>query len=148
MKPLTLAPMTGVTNLRNEMDRLLDRFWDGSTLELPAIGERRPAMDVSETNDRFQVVVEMPGMKLEDLDVRLENQVLTITGEKKEEKEETTANFHQRERIRGSFVRRIQLPTAVDPKKVMADYGDGVLTVTLPKLVATEGARIAVHPQK
>ncbi len=97
-----------------------------------------PPVDVSETDDEIVVTSELPGMKKEDIKLSLEDNVLTISGEKKEEREEKEKNFHLLERSFGSFRRSVSLPTSIEAGKVKASYKDGVLTVTIPK---KEGAK-------
>ena len=148
MKSPVLAPMTGLANLRNEMDRLVDRFWDSPPMDLPAIGDWNPAVDVSETRDMFQVEAEIPGLEPKDVEIMLRDQILTIKGQKKLEKEEKSEGFYHKERTEGSFLRRIQLPVPVDAKKVSATFKHGVLTILLPKMQGSEGARIAIRTEQ
>jgi HSP20 family protein len=92
-----------------------------------------PATDVSEDKEAVKIQIEIPGVKGEDIKLTLENQTLTIRGEKKQEAEEKTDRLHRYERTFGSFERVFALPNSVDPEKVQAAYDAGVLTVTLPK---------------
>lgn len=124
-----------VSSLQREMNRLFEDFFNRDFFVEPfrGIGEWRPAVDVSETDDAVVVKAELPGMDTKDVDVSLSGDVLTIKGEKKEEKEEKTKSFHRVERSYGSFTRSVRLPAAVVSDKVEATFKNGVLTVNLPK---------------
>lgn len=132
-------------SLRREVDRLFEdfdrdlwRFPVGSLFAGPAARRERalaavPAVDVAEKDKTFEVTVELPGMDEKNVEVKLVNGSLSIRGEKQEEKEEKKKDYHLRERYFGSFERRFALPEGVDPDKIEASFGKGVLTVTLPK---------------
>ena len=92
-----------------------------------------PSVDVSETEEGYQIKAEIPDVKKEDVKVTLEKGVLTIQGERKQEKEETGKKYHRVERSYGSFVRSFTLPDLVDEEKVKAEFKDGVLNLQLPK---------------
>jgi len=123
--------------LRTDIDRLFDRFFqdfwgdeDGGRLAGLMAGTRT---DLSESDNDVCVRVELPGVDPKDVEVNLEGNVLTISGEKKEEKEDKRRDYQYVERQFGSFRRSIQLPGYVDPEHVEATFKNGVLTVTLPK---------------
>ncbi len=92
-----------------------------------------PAADVSETDKAYEITAELPGMDEKNIEVKLANGVLTIKGEKQEEKEEKQKDYHMRERSFGSFQRTFQVPDGVDSDKIEASFKNGVLSVTLPK---------------
>ena len=142
-----LPPTTGLTALRREMDRLLDRFWDVDPIEVPTLGEWTPLVDVSENKDLFTVKMEIPGIDPRDVEILLRDQVLTIQGEKKQEAETKEENFYHMERTYGSFTRRIRLPHPVDTKKVNAVFKNGVLMVTLTKIQGAEGTHIPIKSE-
>ena len=123
------------STLRDEMNRLFDSFFSGDLLAEPfhGVGAWAPALDVSETDDAVMVKAELPGIEANDVEVMLKDDVLTIKGEKKEEKEEKTKNFHRVERSYGSFQRSVRLPAEVIGDKVEAKFKNGVLTIELPK---------------
>jgi HSP20 family protein len=131
--------------LREEMDRVFGRFFEPRGDEFEAAGAWAPRLDFSETKDAFLVKVELPGMEQKDVAVSLQNQVLTIKGEKHQEREEKDQKRHRIERSWGEFARTIALPEAVEGDKVTATYKDGVLTVTLPKSPAAKGTTIPVR---
>ena len=116
------------------MDNLLDRFFEGQPTALfGEDGGWLPSVDLSETDKEFIVKAELPGMDAKDINVSLENDVLTIRGERKHEHEEKKENFHRIERSYGSFCRAFRLSREVDGETVDADYKDGVLKIRLPK---------------
>lgn len=126
-----------ITRLQSEMDRLFDRFlsdpWSGplDLLSQPAVWA--PSMDISENEKEVTIRTEVPGVEPRDIDINVSGSVLTISGEKKEEKEEKGENFFHSERRFGSFRRMVDLPGTVDPKRISADYTNGILTVKIQK---------------
>jgi HSP20 family protein len=101
--------------------------------EMLTVPDWAPMVDISETNDEYLVKAEIPEVKKEEVKVRVENGVLTIEGERKQEKEEKGKKFHRVERYYGTFLRTFSVPENVDEKKVVAEFKDGVLNVHLPK---------------
>ena len=130
-------------DLRNEIDTLFDRFFSGSLLgpfvgfEAQPLRQRLggtvPKVDVSETDKEIQVVAELPGLKQEDVDLSLDDDVLTIRGERQDSREEKEKQYHLTERSYGLFERSFQLPDSVDRDRISAKFENGLLTVTLPK---------------
>ena len=104
-----------------------------------------PAVDVFEGKDAVKIVAELPGVKPEDVKLSLENNLLTIRGEKKQEAEERSERVHRYERSYGSFERAFVLPSTVDGEKISAEYRDGVLTVTVPKAERARPREIPVR---
>jgi HSP20 family protein len=104
-----------------------------------------PAVDVYEDAEKLVLKLEVPGVKPEDLDIRLENQTLTIKGERRFESTEKAENFHRIERRFGSFVRSFTLPQTVDSESVLAAADAGVLTVTLSKKAEAQPKQIKVQ---
>jgi HSP20 family protein len=124
-------------SMRDEMDRMFARFEHGWP-HWPALFHREggvtvPELDVHETPSAIVVEVELPGVNEKDVSVTLANGVLTIKGEKKQEKEEKAENYYLTERSFGSFERSIRLPDTIDDAKVEARFDKGVLTVTAGK---------------
>lgn len=103
-----------------------------------------PALDVHEDKDNYVVQAELPGVKKEDIEVSLNDGVLSISGERKSETRHQTAEVHRAERFFGRFQRTVTLPTAVSADKIQAAYKDGVLTVTLPKTEEAKPRKIDV----
>jgi len=129
-------PFQELMNLRNEMDRLFDEFF-GRTSERFGLevgeGVWSPDVDISETDNEIIVSAELPGVKKEDIKITLQDNVLTLRGEKKQEKETKDENFHRVERSYGVFQRSFTLPATVDAKNIKAGYKNGVLKIRLPK---------------
>lgn len=92
-----------------------------------------PPVDIFETDNALILKADLPDVSMKDVDIQLENGTLTLKGERKFEKDEKNKGFHRIERSYGSFVRYFTVPETVDAENVRADYGNGVLTVTLPK---------------
>lgn len=142
-----LMPWAGFGNLKDEMDRLFDRIVSTKWDDFPAIGDWAPSMDISETKDSLVVKVEVPGMEQKDIKISLQENLLTIKGEKRQEKEEKEEHYHRVERSYGAFTRSLRLPVAVEASKVSASVKNGVLTVTLPKTPAAKGTTIPVKAE-
>lgn len=104
-----------------------------------------PAVDVFEDRDAVKIVAELPGVNPEDVKLSLENNLLTIRGEKKQEAEERSERVHRYERRYGSFERAFMLPSTVDGDKVSADYRNGILTVSVPKAERARPREIPVR---
>jgi HSP20 family protein len=125
------------------MDRVLERFFgEPSAGERPA-GMWTPRTNVTETKDSLTITAELPGLEAKDVDVALSGDMLTIKGEKKQEKEEKDEYHHMVERSYGAFSRMVRLPAPVTADKIKASFKNGVLTVTLPK---TEEAKPKAIP--
>jgi HSP20 family protein len=130
----TWRPFRELDKMRSEMDRLWDAFFEGRPRKNMMEGEEwLPSVDVSETKNDLVVKAELPGMDPKDIDISLSDGLLTIKGEKKQEKEEKEENYHFIERSYGSFTRSVQLPKEVKHEKISASYRNGVLKVVLPK---------------
>jgi HSP20 family protein len=106
-----------------------------------------PAVDIIESEDALTLKADLPDVKIDDIDVRVENQTLTLRGQRKFEKEENVKGYHRIERSYGEFVRSFALPPTVDNEKVLADYKNGVLTITLPKKEAAKPRQVRVAVQ-
>jgi HSP20 family protein len=107
-------------------------------------GRLVPSLDLSENPNTIEVRMDLPGLKPEEIDIQLANGVLTISGDRKEEKEEKGKTFHRVERRHGSFSRSVTLPSAVAEDKVDAQYHDGVLTIALQKTDEAKSRKIKV----
>ncbi len=120
--------------LRREMEQLFDNV-GGSAGEASAGGGNivAPRMDISEDDQAFKVVAEMPGARPEDVEVTVDDDLLTIRAERTQERETNRRNYHLVERSVGVFQRSLRLPAPVDAGKVQASFDNGVLTVTIPK---------------
>ena len=114
------------------------------TASTPAPSPWSPAVDVAETEDAITLHVELPGLKLEEIDIELTGDTLTLRGERKRVKEEQKDNFVRVERSYGRFQRSFTLATPIQHDKVTAAYRDGILEITLPKSEETKPRKIAV----
>ena len=138
-----LTPWTGMAGFKTEMDRLFERFLEPVWREAPLAGWE-PKVDVAETKDAITVKAELPGVDQKDIGISLQDGVLTIKGEKEEEKEEKDKHYHRVERSYGAFTRTMRLPAAVDGGKATAEFKDGLVTITLPKAPDAKGTTIPV----
>jgi HSP20 family protein len=141
--------MTMITRIDpfRELAGFFENFADvtGATgTEQLAFGTFVPAVDVYEDEHNLVLKLEVPGMNEEDLNVTVENNTLTVSGERKLEKEEKEENFHRIERRYGSFSRTFRLPNTVDPEKVGAGYDKGILKITLAKREEAKPKQIKV----
>ena len=103
-----------------------------------------PAVDISETDDGFEVRAELPGVAKEDLHVSIKDNLLTLSGEKRQEKVDDTQNYRRVERRYGSFQRRFTLPSEVETDDISAEFKDGVLTLSIPKPETAKPAEIPI----
>lgn len=149
----TLIPWRAGDNLmeqmRTEMDDVFQRFF-GLPVEAKANGESNiwaPRVDISETDKAFIVKADLPGVDPKDVEINVRDGVLTVRGEKKEQKEEKHKNYHRVERFVGQFYRSIPLPVGVDEDNVQATTTKGVLSVTIPKKPEAQPKKIAVKSQ-
>jgi HSP20 family protein len=104
-----------------------------------------PAVDIYETENELVLKADLPDVDLKDIDVRVENQTLTISGERKFEKKDTTKGYHRIERSYGTFVRSFSLPNSFDTETIGAEYKNGVLSVTLPKKETAKPRQVKVE---
>jgi len=129
-------PLDAVTSLRR-LNSVLDEAFNGWPFQSEENGALTsawiPACDVFEDKDAVKIVAEVPGVRPEDVKLSIENNLLTIRGEKKQQAEETNERVHRYERSYGTFERTFSLPTTVDPERIDANYTHGILTVTIPK---------------
>jgi HSP20 family protein len=132
--------------LRRPETDFFDRFFGDFTLPSLMIDEAdwTPAFDVSETDHELIVKAEVPGMDKEDINITVSDGMLTVKGEKKQEKKEENEHFHRVETHYGMFSRTLRLPAEVEADKVDATYKDGVLNITLPKPEAVEPKKIEI----
>lgn len=111
----------------------------------PMYTEVWPRVDIEETDDAYIIKAEMPGLKKEDVSIEIRNNVLSISGEKKEVREEKSKNVHRRESFTGSFCRNFSLPDQVSVEKVDAEFKDGVLRLTIPKSEEKKPRKITIR---
>jgi len=144
-KPTTDAwePFGSLAEIREEMNRMFDTSLRrrGNLLE----SAFAPAIDVVEEKDNFLVKADLPGLSKDDVSVAVQDNFLTIKGERKYDWEKKESNFYHQERVYGQFIRTVELPTRVDAGKVLATFKDGVLHVTLPKSEEAKPKEIKVN---
>ena len=132
---------------RNEMESLFERFFgeDGEKgSELPAMKNWSPRVDVEETDKEIVVKADLPGVDPKAVEITVQDGVLTVRGEKGEEKEDKKKNYHRVERFAGSFYRAVSLPPGTDAEKVVASSSNGVITITIPKKAEAQPKKIAI----
>src|SRR6202023_2717492 len=138
-------PFREFSTLQDRMNRLFRETQGNSQDESLTSSSFAPAVDVYEDEHNVTLKIEVPGIDQKDIDVRIENNTLTVHGERKFEKEEKEENFRRVERQYGSFTRSFTLPTTVDPEKVSATYDKGVLKITLAKKAEAKPKQIKVN---
>jgi HSP20 family protein len=145
-------PFRDLVSLQDRMNRLFDESFRGigrGTGEDDfSLGAWAPAVDIYEKDGNIVLKAELPGIDPKDVDVRVENNVLTLRGERKFEEEVKKDNFHRVERSYGSFTRSFTLPSVVDTEKIKADCKDGVLRLTLPKREEAKPKQISISVSK
>lgn len=139
-------PTRGVFSVRDEINRLFDDLLSEEP-EMSALreGAWSPSVDISETEDQIVVEAELSGIDQKDLKVNVQDNVLTIGGEKTREKEKKGTNYHRVERAYGAFHRSFSLPSEVDSEKTEASYRDGVLTIRMPKTEKAKPKEITIE---
>lgn len=127
---------SSIPSLFSEMDDMMQKMWYGfpfHNLEKDLAIDWSPRLDVSETEGALEIIADLPGLVKEDIKISLEDNLLTIKGERKTEKKSDDKQFHTIERRSGSFYRALRLPVEVENDKIEATFNDGVLTLKLPK---------------
>ena len=144
---MTLSPFRGFYDVQSEMNRMLDDVFGGlmrrsGGQQRTEVTEWAPAIDVATENGDLVIKAELPGVKPEDVDITLQDNVLTVSGQRKAEQEEERGGYYVRERRYGSFSRSLTVPEGGDESKIHARYEDGVLEVTI------EGAAQVQEPKR
>lgn len=134
------------SDLRREVDRVFDSALTGVPLGTNGQSRYLPAMDIEETSDRIRLTLEVPGVSPEDLEIEVENRLLTVSGEKRFRRESGNdrEGSHLVERRYGRFARSVMLPETVDAESIGAHFENGVLTVEIPKSARARRRRIAI----
>jgi HSP20 family protein len=129
-------PVAELNTIQNEMNRLFNTFFDPSAPSGRGNGTTRrwlPPMDLVETSDQYVLRADLPGLSDGDVNVQLENNVLTLSGERKAEHQDQQEGYYRLERAFGAFSRSLTLPDGVDPDRVQAHFDRGVLEIRIPK---------------
>ena len=145
MALMRYEPLNLLNQLQREVNRLFEtsRFGDEETGHM--LADWMPAVDIREEPNQFVIHADLPGVELKDIEVTLENGVLTLKGQRASEKKEETEQYRRVERVRDTFLRRFSLPDVADADKVAAKCKDGVLEVIVPKREAAQPRRITVE---
>lgn len=133
-----------VMGIQREINRMFDSFFRGPEDDGLQTTSWNPLVDVTENDHAYLLNVELPGVSRNDVKIIVQDNQLTIRGEKKQEKESKNSNYHRVERSYGSFQRTFTLPTTVKAEKIEANYNDGVLTITVPKAEEARAKEIEV----
>jgi HSP20 family protein len=146
MRLVRWDPFQQLVAMRNRLNSTLtDPYTDPYTPRTEdSFGAWAPPVDIFERQDHLVIRAEVPGVDMEDMDIRIENGVLTLHGERKQETEVQEQNAYRMERIYGMFTRSFSLPTTVDAAKVTATYKDGVLEVTVPKIETAKPKNVEI----
>lgn len=134
-----------LTRMQQEMNRYFDEFFGERQTEMME-GSWLPAVDVSETDTELKVRAELPGLTQDDIELNLQDNVLTLKGEKKQEEKIEKENYHRIERSYGSFCRSFTLPAGVKSEDIMATFKEGILEISLPKVEEAKPKKIAITP--
>src|SRR3954451_13641362 len=138
-------PVRELTSLQSEMNRLFNTFFDTPTTGNGNARRWIPAMDLVETDEHFVLKADLPGLTEDDVDIEVEDNVLTVSGERKAEHEDKREGYVRVERSYGSFRRSLTLPEGVDPEAVSASFDNGVLEVRIPKPEERKPRRVAIR---
>jgi HSP20 family protein len=140
-------PVRELSSLQNDMNRLFNTFFDTSTAGNGATSPRRwvPAMDLVETDDHFVLKADLPGLTEQDVHIDVEDDVLTVSGERKSEHEDKREGYVRVERSYGAFRRSLTLPDGVEPEAVTASFDRGVLEIRIPKPEQRKPRRVAIQ---
>ena len=126
------SPRTrSLVDFTNTIDSIFNRFFEED--EESSVYRFDPAMDVEETAKQFKLTAELPGMDKSDVNISVKDDVLTISGEKREEKKKEESDYYRSERVFGKFQRSFRLPDIVEEDKIEAEFKNGILNITIPK---------------
>jgi HSP20 family protein len=137
-------PSENFFSLKNELDSIFDDIFRVNWMDRHNPGNWMPSVDIEETNTEYQLSLELPGVRKEDVRITFKDDVLTISGEKKQEVRKDDVNLHRYERSFGKFERNFRLNGQVLPDKIDAHYKDGILSIRLPKAEISKPKEIEV----
>lgn len=142
-------PFRDFVSLQDRMNRLFDESYRGAARgaddDWALGGSWAPAVDIYEQNGNIELKAELPGIDPKDVDIRVENNVLTLRGQRSLDNDVKRESYHRVERAYGAFSRSFTLPTVVDTEKILAEYKDGVLRLVLPKKEEAKPRQIQIH---
>jgi HSP20 family protein len=140
-------PLSLLSQFQNDINQLLERNYaenqDADSSKV-VTSQWVPAVDIQEKEDRFILKADLPGIPAEDIDITMDNGVLTLKGERTDENEEEREGYHRIERVRGSFYRRFSLPDTADASRIEAKGKNGVLEIVIPKQEKAQPKKIEV----
>lgn len=134
-------PASEVDSLQSDFNRLIEGFFGRPTASARSWA---PAMDLSETANGFVLRADLPGLDRDDVSIEVKDNVLTISGERRDEQEDERKGYYRVERAYGSFSRSLSMPRGVDPESVSAEFDKGVLEVRIPKPAEPESHRVEI----
>jgi HSP20 family protein len=137
-------PRSTLSTFQREISNLIDSFFGPTSEEGASLSTLIPPVDIEEKDKEFRISVELPGVKKDDVKINLKDNVISISGEKKQEKKVDKENYHRIERTFGKFQRSFTLPDYVDIENIDAGYKDGILNITVPKLKESVSKQIEV----
>lgn len=138
------TPFSHSLATRDPLVRFMEDFFNGEATQELSNRTWSPAVDIRETDDAYLVHAELPGLTKDDIQITLENNILKLTGERRFEKDVNEEQFHRIERAYGTFTRAFSLPSRVNGDKVKANFKDGVLTITVPKVEEAKPRKIDI----
>lgn len=143
MSVKTYDPWSIIDQMRNDINRaVVARNGESSAV---ATADWTPSVDIKEEDKQFVLYADIPGVSPKDIEVHMENGMLTVRGERKTEATQEEDNYKRVERVYGSFYRRFSLPDTADAEKIAADSSNGVLKITIPKIEKVQPRRISVN---
>ncbi len=145
MSVIQYQPWNALEQMRREMEKVIASYADRDDGDGVVAADWLPAVDVKEEADRFVITADVPGVEPKEIDINMENGVLTIRGEKQRESQEELQKYKRVERARGSFFRRFTLPETADAEKISARFSNGVLEITIPKQERVQPRKIAIE---
>jgi HSP20 family protein len=137
-------PFRELSTIQNELNRLFGRTYGPESTEEARSAAWVPAVDVAETEERFVITAELPGVNPDDVHISVENSILAIRGERRFYKETKEEDYHRIERRFGSFARSVTLPSTADPGRIQASFDAGVLRLEVPKKEEAKPRRIQI----
>ena len=137
-------PRNSLVGYHNELSRIFNSFFGPTYEEESSLSPFKPAVDIEENDKEFNVAVELPGIKKEDVKVNIKDNLLTISGEKKQETNVKEKNYNRTERAFGSFQRCFRLPEMVNQDSVSAEFNDGILNIIISKLKEAVSKQIEI----
>ncbi|MGB9731534.1 MULTISPECIES: Hsp20/alpha crystallin family protein [Calditerrivibrio] len=144
-KPSFPSTLNELSTLQDEINKIFSRFFSSKDLATTSF---MPKLDLSENDESFRVVVDVPGFTENDIEVHFENGILSIKGKKEEEKVDEKENYYHKERFSGSFIRHISIPKPIKIEDVKASFKNGVLEITLPKQEEVKPKAIKINIEK